>query len=108
MDWPLERAMSSLEAVGRMALWAIKLSEFDIQYRPRTEIKGKIVANFIAKYTKLEGKETKVLGQWSVHTDGSSNRQAGGACVVIRTPERDKIECMIRLDFPTTNNGDEY
>ena len=66
--------MSSLEAVGRMALWAIKLSEFDIQYRPRTEIKGQIVANFIAEYTKLEGKETKVLGQWSVHTDGSSNR----------------------------------
>ena len=29
-DQPLKRAMSSLEAVGRMALWAIKLSEFDI------------------------------------------------------------------------------
>ena len=23
-------------------------------------------------------------------------------------PERDKIECMIRLDFPTTNNKAEY
>ena len=91
-----------------MALWAIELSKFDIQYRPRTMIKGQVVADFIAEYTQLEGKETKVLGQWSVHTDGSSNRQAGGACVVIRTPERDKIECMIRLDFPTTNNEDEY
>ena len=29
-DQPLKRAMSSLEAVGRMALWPIKLSEFDI------------------------------------------------------------------------------
>ena len=29
-DQPLKRAMSSLEAIGRMALWAIKLSEFDI------------------------------------------------------------------------------
>ena len=29
---PLKRAMSSPEAVGRMALWAIELSEFDIQY----------------------------------------------------------------------------
>ena len=33
-DQPLKRAMSSLEAVGRMALWAIELSEFDVQYRP--------------------------------------------------------------------------
>ena len=26
----------------------------------------------------------------------------------MRTPEGDKIECMIRLDFPTTNNEAEY
>ena len=32
----------------------------------------------------------------------------GGAGVVIQTPEGDKIECMIRLDFPTTNNEPEY
>ena len=31
---PLKRAMSSPEAAGRMALWAIELSEFDVQYRP--------------------------------------------------------------------------
>ena len=28
--------------------------------------------------------------------------------MVIQTPEEDKIECMIRLDFPTTNNKAEY
>ena len=28
--------------------------------------------------------------------------------MVIRTLEGDKIECMIRLDFPTTNNEAEY
>ena len=28
--------------------------------------------------------------------------------MVIQTPEGDKIECMIRLDFPTTNNETEY
>ena len=32
-DQPLKRAISSPEATGRMALWAIELSEFDIQYR---------------------------------------------------------------------------
>ena len=28
--------------------------------------------------------------------------------MVIQTSEGDKIECMIRLDFPTTNNEGEY
>ena len=28
--------------------------------------------------------------------------------MVIQTPEGDKIECMIRLDFPMTNNEVEY
>ena len=39
-DKPLRRAMSNPKAAGRLALWAIELSEFDIQYRPRTAIKG--------------------------------------------------------------------
>ena len=39
-DQPLKRAMSNPEAAGRMALWAIELSEFDVQYRLRTTVKG--------------------------------------------------------------------
>ena len=33
-DKPLRRAMSNPDAAGRLALWAIELSEFNIQYRP--------------------------------------------------------------------------
>ena len=100
--------MSSPEAAGQMTLWTIELSEFNIQYCLRTAIKGQAVVDFIAEYTQLEGKGAEVLGQWSIHTDGSSNRHVGGAGVVIQTPEGDKIKCMIRLDFPTTNNEAEY
>ena len=92
----LKRAMSSPKAAGRMALWAIELSEFDIQYRPRTVIKGQAVVDFIAEYNQLEeGKGAESLRQWNIHIDGSSNRNAGGVSVVIQTPEGDKIECMI-------------
>ena len=42
-DQPLKRAMSSPKAAGRMALWAIELSEFDMRYHPRTTVKGQIV-----------------------------------------------------------------
>ena len=33
-DKPLRQAISNPDAPGRLALWAIELSEFDIQYRP--------------------------------------------------------------------------
>ena len=78
-DQPLKRAMNSPEAVGKMALWAIELSDFNIQYRPRTAVKGQIVADFITEYTQPEGKGAEGLGQWSIHTDGSSNQHARGA-----------------------------
>ena len=55
-DRPLRRAMSNPDAVGRLALWAIELSKFDIQYCPRTAIKGQIVANFIVEFTPEENK----------------------------------------------------
>ena len=86
-DQPLKRAMSSPEAVGRMALWAIELSKFDVQYRPRTAVKGQIVADFIAEYTQSEDKGTEGQRLWSIHTDGSSNQCSGGASVVIQTLE---------------------
>ncbi|XP_065624956.1 uncharacterized protein LOC136065547 [Quercus suber] len=107
-DQPLERAMSSPEAAGRMALWAIELSEFDIHYRPRTVIKGQAVADFIAEYTQTEHKGAHALRQWNIHTDGSSNKQAGGAGVLIQTSDGEKIKCMIWLVFLTTNNEAEY
>ena len=45
---------------------------------------------------------------YEIHTNESSNRHTGGAGVVIQTLEGDKIECMIRLDFSTTNNKAKY
>ena len=100
--------MSNPDAAGRLAFWAIELSEFDIQYRPRTAKKGQVVADFIAEFTHDEDKGAEESPQWSMHTDGSSNRQAGGADVVLLSPEGDIVECMIRLDFPTTNKKVEY
>ena len=44
-----------------MALWAIELSEFDVQYHPRTTVKGQIVADFIAEYT--QSKDSEAEGQ---------------------------------------------
>ena len=100
--------MSNPEAAGWLALWEIKLSAFDIQYRPCIAIKEQVVADFIAEFTNGEDKGLDESPQWSIHTDGSSNKQAGGVGVILLSPEGDQIECMVRLDFPTTNNEVEY
>ena len=40
--------------------------------------------------------------------DRSSNKQAGRARIVIHSLEGDEIECMVRLNFPITNNEAKY
>ena len=84
------------------------MSEFDIKYHPRTAIKGQIVADFIAEFTHDEDKGAEKSPHWSIYTDESSNRRAGGAGIVLLSPEGDRVECMVGLDFPTTNNEVEY
>ena len=56
----------------------------------------------------MDGQGAESSPQWSIHMDRSSNKQASGAGVVLHSLEGDKVECMIHLDFPTTNNEAEY
>ena len=105
---PLKKVMNSPEAAGRKALWVVELSEFDIQYRLRTAIKGQVMADFIAEFTLMDGQGAKKIPQWNVYTGESSNRQAGKASVVLFSPEQERIEYIVRLEFHTTNNEAEY
>ena len=73
-----------------------------------TAIKGQIVADFIAEFTSDKDKGAEESPLWSIHTDKSSNRQVGGAGIVLLSPEGDTVECMVHLDFPTSNNEAEY
>ena len=52
---PLRRAISIPEAAELLALWAIKLSEFDIHYRLCIAIKRQIIADFIVEFMNEEG-----------------------------------------------------
>ena len=47
-DQPIKKSMNKPEAVGRMVQWAIELSQFDINYHPRTAIKAQALVDFIA------------------------------------------------------------
>ena len=55
----------------RLLKWAVELSKFDIEYQPRTKIKGQALADFI-----VERLETHSHGvgdeEWVLEMDGSS------------------------------------
>ena len=45
---------------------------------------------------------------WTIWTDGLSNQQLKGARVLLQSSEGDTIECVVCLQFLTTNNKAEY
>ena len=50
-DQSIKKSMKQPEAVGRMIQWAIELSQFDIEYHPRTTIKAQALVDFITDFT---------------------------------------------------------
>ena len=78
MDQPIKKSMNNPEAVRRMVQWAIELSQFNIEYHPRTAIKAQALADFIAEFTPPdEDSLTDEIEQWTVQTDGSSTQRKG-------------------------------
>ena len=59
IDQPIKKAMKKPEAAVRMVQWAIELSQFDIEYCPRTAIKAQALADFIAEFTAPEHEENQ-------------------------------------------------
>ena len=51
--------MQKLDLSGRLANWAIKLGDFDLEFIPWNAIKGQTLTNFMVEFTNLpKTKET--------------------------------------------------
>ncbi|XP_059441893.1 uncharacterized protein LOC132174218 [Corylus avellana] len=108
-EYPLKKILRKLDLPGRLANWAIKLGEFDIEFLPRNAIKGQVLADFLAEFTNLPmTQEWQKDETWVVYVDGSSTRKNGGACVVLITPDGEELYSSLKLAFKTTNNEAEY
>nr|GEW00941.1 reverse transcriptase domain-containing protein [Tanacetum cinerariifolium] len=78
---------------GRLLKWRFELGEHDIQYRPRTSVKGKIPADFIVERpeddtldTSMEDRK-ELLDTWILFTDRSSCIDGSRAGLIITNPE---------------------
>ena len=62
IEIPKEHLMKQIlhkpETSGRLVKWAIELSKFGIRYKPRTMIKGQVLADFIMEFTSIEPTKT--------------------------------------------------
>ena len=58
-----------------MAWWAVELSEFGIQYKPRMAVKGQVLDDFLVEVPQQETKSDN-SGWWTLNVDGTL-RQMG-------------------------------
>ena len=111
-EYPMKQVLHKPETFGRLMKWAIELSEFDIRYRPKTAIKGQVLADFVMKFTSAEpakdAQTTTDLSIWKLSVDGASNAQGSGAGLILTSPEGIDIEYALRFGFLTSNNKAEY
>ena len=54
MEYPMKQVLHKPETSKRLMKWAIELGKFNIRYKPKTTIKGQILADFVMEFTSAE------------------------------------------------------
>ena len=111
-EYLMKQVLHKPETSGRLMKWAIELREFDIIYKPKTAIKGQVLANFVMEFTSVEPIEnTRAptdLPNWKLSVDGATNAQGSGASLILTSSEGIDIEYALRFGFQASNNEAEY
>ena len=111
IEYLMKQVLHKPETSGRLIKWAIELSEFDIIYKPKTTIKGQVLADFIMEFTSVELAEntqtTTDLPIWKLSVDGAANAQGSGVELILTSPEGIDIDYALRFGFQASNNEAE-
>ena len=90
-----------------MAHWAVELSEYGIQYKPRLSKKRQVLADFIAEIPRPKT-HPENSNLWTLNLDGASRQTGAGISLQLKTPTEERIIQAIRLGFNASNNESEY
>ena len=111
-EYPMKQILYKPKTSGRLIMWAIELSEFDIRYKPRAVVKGQILADFIMEFTPAESTAATQLTLdlliWRLSIDGAANAQGSGVGLILTSPNGIDVEYALRFGFQASNNEVEY
>jgi len=110
-EYPLQSLLKRSNFTSRIAKWGTWLGSFDIRYRPRSSVKGQVLADFVADFSpKNEGEMVCQVEcrPWKVFVVGASSVMGAGAGIVIITPEGIRLKHSFRLGFRASNNEAGY
>nr|GEU30675.1 reverse transcriptase domain-containing protein [Tanacetum cinerariifolium] len=109
---PIKQVMSRPDVAGRLQKWSSMLGEHNITYRPRTSVKGQILADFLIE---MSGDVPQAVPAaktqeepWTLFTDGSSCMDGSGARLILTSPEGVEFTYALRFQFTASNNEAEY
>ena len=112
IEYLMKQVLHKPETSGRLMKWAIELSKFDIIYKPKTAIKGQVLADFVMEFISAElvknAQAPTDLPIWKLSVDGATNAQGSGAGLILTSPEGMDIEYALIFKFQASNNEAEY
>jgi ribonuclease HI len=117
-DLPLKTLMHSSDFSGQVTRWGVHLGSLGVEYKPRTSIKGQVLADFVAEFQGKGGNSEPTctsspyadegsLG-WKLFVNGASNMKGAGAGAVLVSSEGLILEQAVGLGFLASNNEAEY
>nr|GEV53599.1 reverse transcriptase domain-containing protein [Tanacetum cinerariifolium] len=105
-DQPIKQIMSRPDVAGRLQKWSIMLGEHNITYRPRTSIKGQILADFLIE---MPGENPQAAPAaetqqepWTLFMNGSSCVDDLQLCLIIEGQSTQNLYSLllnIRTDY---------
>lgn len=117
-DQPIRQVLLKPVNSGRLAKWVIELGEQDITYKPRSAIKGQILADFLAEAPKrnvvteikttLPSQHDDKLSSWTLYTDGACGNEGSRVGLFLTDHDEKEVTYALSFDFPTSNNETEY
>ena len=93
-----------------MLQWAIELSEYGIEYRPRLSMKRQVMADFVAEFSQqpARDREPDKAEWWTLQVDGAPRSSGSRVELLLQSPTSEQLEQAIRLGFLASNNEAEY
>jgi hypothetical protein len=81
----------------------------NMSYAPRSAIKSQALPDFVAEWTEIQTPPVSIEHEtWIMYFDGSVMKEGAGLGRVFISPLSMRMEYLVRLHFPASNNAAEY